>query len=411
MMKPIFATPTHGDQNMDKRLLTLALGTFALGTDSFVMAGVLPEISQAFHVSIGAAGQMTTVYALTFAVLAPTIAAVAAQVPRKRLLLAGLFIFAAANIATALSPTFGIALLTRAVAGIGAAIFSPTAMGAGAMLVPPERRGFALAIIVAGLSSATALGTPTGALIGGLGDWRWTMIFVAALGTISLAGVWAFLPEIPAAPAIGLRQRLAPLADARIGLTLLTTLVAMTGIFIPYTYFAVVFDRAIGGDATMVGALLVMWGLAGTASNLFAGRLIDTISSRKVIVTMLSILAIDVALTPWTGANAWTAALAIAVWGACGWGILVPQQHRLVTLAPSIAPVVVGLNSSGTHLGVTMAGIVGAAGLQVMSAHQLGLIAAGMLVIALFVSELASRRIAGRSAKSPAVPCGATVPC
>jgi MFS transporter, DHA1 family, inner membrane transport protein len=41
---------------MDRRLVILALGMFALGTDSFVVAGVLPEISQSFQVSVGAAG-------------------------------------------------------------------------------------------------------------------------------------------------------------------------------------------------------------------------------------------------------------------------------------------------------------------------------------------------------------------
>ena len=60
---------------MDRRLLVLALGMFALGTDSFVVAGVLPEIARDFNVSIGAAGQMTTIYAATIAVLAPVIAA------------------------------------------------------------------------------------------------------------------------------------------------------------------------------------------------------------------------------------------------------------------------------------------------------------------------------------------------
>ena len=56
---------------MDRRLLVLALGMFALGTDSFVVAGVLPEISQTFHVTIGAAGQLTTAYAITYALMAP----------------------------------------------------------------------------------------------------------------------------------------------------------------------------------------------------------------------------------------------------------------------------------------------------------------------------------------------------
>ena len=43
---------------MDRRLVILALGMFALGTDSFVVAGVLPQIAGTYHVSIGVAGAL-----------------------------------------------------------------------------------------------------------------------------------------------------------------------------------------------------------------------------------------------------------------------------------------------------------------------------------------------------------------
>lgn len=378
---------------MDRRLLILALGMFALGTDSFVVAGILPQISHAFHASIGAAGQMTTAYALTYALLAPTIAALAAGIPRRRLLLLGLGLFVVSNLATTVAPSLGAALLSRVLAGVGAATFSPTATGVGAMLVPPERRGFALSVIVAGLTTATALGSPVGAVIGGLSDWRWTLVLVAALGAVAFVGVWMRLPETPLAPAITLRKRIAPIADSRVALTLATTLLAMSGIFTVYTYFSVVFDRAVGGQALVLGALLVMWGAAGTVSNLLAGRLIDAFGSHKVIVVMLGLLVVDIATFPWTSAHVWSAALAIAVWGACGWGILVPQQHRLVTLAPAIAPVLIGLNTAGTYFGVTAAGIIGAVAIPVVGGHRLGFVAAVLVAVALLVSELATRRI------------------
>ena len=249
---------------MDRRLLVLALGMFALGTDSFVVAGVLPEIARGFDVSIGAAGQMTTVYAVTFAVLAPVIAALAAHIPRKQLLLAGLCVFVIANLATAVAPTFGVALATRALAGLGAAMFSPTATGSAAMIVPPERRGLALSVVIAGMTVSTALGAPMGTLIGGLGGWHWTMVFVAALAAVSGLGVLALLAHIPMSPAVPLSKRLAPLADARIGLTLSTTFLFFSGAFTIYTYFAVVFDRAIEGNPKLFSGLLVVWGAAGT---------------------------------------------------------------------------------------------------------------------------------------------------
>ncbi len=378
---------------MDKRLLVLALGMFALGTDSFVVAGVLPQISHTFGVRIGVAGQMTTIYAVTYALLAPTIAALAAGVPRKRLLPWSLPLFVVANVATAAAPTYGIAMATRVLAGVSAAMFAPTATGAAALLVPPERRGFALSVVVAGLSGSTALGTPIGAIIGDLGDWRWTMAFVAALAAVAGLGVWTMLPEVPMPPKIGLKQRLAPLADARVGFTLLTTLLTMSGIFTVYTYFTVVFDRAIGGNAVVLGTLLVLWGAAGTFANLLAGRLIDVIGNRKVIFLLLTILVIATALLPWASANLWTAAVAIAIWGACGWGYLVPQQHRLVTVVPQTAPVVLGLNTSCSYLGVSAGGVIGAIGLQTVDAHHLGFVGAGLVVAAFLAAELASRKI------------------
>lgn len=378
---------------MDKRLLVLALGMFALGTDSFVVAGVLPQISHTFGVRIGVAGQMTTIYAVTYALLAPTIAALAAGVPRKRLLLWSLVLFVVANVATAAAPTYGIAMATRVLAGVSAAMFAPTATGAAALLVPPERRGFALSVVIAGLSGSTALGTPIGAVIGDLGDWRWTMAFVAGLAAVAGLGVWTMLPEVPMPPRISLKQRLKPLADPRIGFTLLTTLLTMSGIFTVYTYFTVVFDRAIGGSAVVLGTLLVLWGAAGTFANLLAGRLIDVIGNRKVIFLLLAILVIDTALLPWASANLWTAAVAIAIWGAAGWGYLVPQQHRLVTVAPQTAPVVLGLNTSCSYLGVSAGGVIGAIGLQTVDAHHLGFVGAGLVVVAFLAAEIASRKI------------------
>src|ERR1700744_5104642 len=106
---------------MDKRLLVLALGMFALGTDTFVVRGVLPKIAPGFGVDIGVAGQLTTLYAIAYALLAPTVATLAANVPRKRLMLSALAVFVLSNLATALAPTFAIALVSRVFAGLGAA--------------------------------------------------------------------------------------------------------------------------------------------------------------------------------------------------------------------------------------------------------------------------------------------------
>jgi predicted MFS family arabinose efflux permease len=300
-------------------------------------------------------------------------------------------------LATAAAPNFTFALAMRVVTGLGAAMFAPTASGAGTMLVPANRRGFALSIIVGGLTTATALGSPLGSIIGGLGDWRWTMIFVSALGAIAFAGVMLLLSNIPMPPAVSLSKRLAPLGDSRIFLTLLTTLLSMAGYFTVYTYFSVVFDRAIGGDPLVFGALLVAWGVAGTIGNLTAGRFVDRIGARKVLLTGVTVAAVDMMFFSWTGANLWVATVAIVIWGMFAWSAQVPQQSRLVSLAPTLAPVVLGLNNAATYLGVTSAGIIGAVGIQTIGAHNLGIVGAVLALLALAACEFATWRITSRA--------------
>ncbi|MBB3178240.1 MFS transporter [Variovorax sp. Sphag1AA] len=387
---------------MDKRLLVLALGMFALGTDTFVVAGVLPQIAHSFNVDIAIAGQLTTVYAIAYALLAPTVAAVAGNVPRKQLMLAALIVFVLSNLATAMAPTFAIALISRAFAGLGAAMYAPTATGTGATIVAPERRGHAIAIIVAGLTAATALGSPIGTVLGGLNDWRWTMYFVSAIGVAAGLGIGGLLHHVPLPPKIALRDRLAPLRDARVGWTLLTTYLGMAGNFLVYVYFSVVFDRVLV-NAFIFGALLVVWGVSGTVTNVVLSRVLDRVSPTKLMFAVLAVQAIDMAFLPWTSASVWSAALAIAVWGATGWGIQGPQQFRLVNIAPSIAPVLLGLNTAATYLGVTTAGILGAVGIHLMGAHYLSFLSVGVFVLAIFTSYMAGRRIDARHTAASAI--------
>jgi predicted MFS family arabinose efflux permease len=115
--------------------------------------------------------------------------------------------------------------------------------------------------------------------------------------------VTALLPEIPATAALRLRERLAPLGDARVAATLMTTLLFMVGVFLVYTYISIVFDRATGGDGTRLAVLLSTWGIAATIGNLGAGSLTDRFSNRRIINLATAAVAIDFALMYWTSTS------------------------------------------------------------------------------------------------------------
>ena len=388
---------------MDRRLLMLALGMFAMGTDNFVVAGILPSVAESLHTSVSLAGQMVTVYALSYAVMAPVMAAVAAGWPRKFLLVLALGIFVLGNAITALASDLNTVLFSRALAGLGAAMFAPTALGVATSLAGPERRGRALATVTAGLAGATALGAPIGTFIGGLGDWRSTLWFVAVLGLVSMVGVWTMLRSVPQPPRITLRARLAPVRDIRIALTLLTSLFAFGGFLMVYTYSGLVLDRVTGGDERLLAGLLLVWGVAATAGNLFAGRLVDRYDSRRIIDAGLAVAILNFCALPWTSAHPASAIAALVVWGLVGWGLIVPQQHRLVKTAPEAAPLLLALNNTATYAGLACSGLLGGIALLYVDRHYLGVVGAGLIAIAFLLALAAHRCIERERLRSGAV--------
>ena len=389
---------------MDRRLLILALGMFAMGTDNFVVAGILPGVSNSLHTSVGAAGLMVTFYALTYAIAAPVMAAVAGACPRKPLLVGALSVFVVGNAISAMATDLHWVLFARALAGFGAALFSPTALGVASALASPEKRGRALATVTAGLTGATALGSPIGTFIGGFGTWRTTLWFVTLLGLVAMIGVWTMLPSVAQPQPIKLRDRLAPVCDTRVALTLLTSLFAFGGFLMVYTYAGVVLNRVTHGDERLLAGLFLVWGVAATVGNLLAGRLVDKFASRHIINAMLCIAAINFCALPWTSAHVASAAIALIVWGLCGWGLIVPQQHRLVQVSPQVAPLLLALNNTATYIGLACSGVLGGVVLQSTGGRYLSVVAAALIALALILAEAAYRRIERPQAAHRAAP-------
>jgi DHA1 family inner membrane transport protein len=376
---------------MKRQLLVLALGMFAMGTDNFVVAGILPGVAESLHTSVSLAGQMVTFYALTYAVMAPVMAAVMGTWPRKLVLLMALAFFVAGNVMSASATDIYIVLLSRVIAGVGAALFSPTALGVASSIAAPGKRGRALATVTAGLTAATALGSPIGTFIGGFGSWRTTLWFVALLGIAAMLGVSAMMRTMPRATKVSLRQRLAPLRDVSISLTLLTSLFAFGGFLMVYTYAGLVLDRVTGGDGRVLAGMLLFWGIAGTVGNLWCGRLVDRFSSREIVAAGLILAILNFCAMPWTSTHPVAALISLVIWGVCGWGLIVPQQHRLVEIAPHAAPLVLALNNTATYSGLACSAVLGGITLLVINPHYLSIVGAGLIVVALGFSQAASR--------------------
>src|SRR5262249_4371325 len=156
----------------------------------------------------------------------PVMATVTAHWPRRAVLLAGLTVFVTGTAGSALFSSYAAVLVCRILAGLGGAMIVPTASGVGVSLAPPSQSGRALAVVLAGLSTATALGARLGTAMAAATSWRVTMVAVAVLGVISAVGVATMLPPVPTPPRLGLSTRLAPLRDGQVASVLTTSLLA-----------------------------------------------------------------------------------------------------------------------------------------------------------------------------------------
>jgi MFS family permease len=113
---------------MRLRIAVLALGTFAIGTDGFVIAGILPGVASDTQATVAAIGLLVTAFAIAYAIAAPLLATAVARIERRRVLVTGMAILAAANLAAAIAPGYPALMAARVAAALGAALYSPIAM-------------------------------------------------------------------------------------------------------------------------------------------------------------------------------------------------------------------------------------------------------------------------------------------
>ena len=78
---------------MPRLLYLLAVCNLVIGTGAFVLSGVLVPIAGSLQVSVAAAGQAMTAYALATAVLAPLALVLTGGWPRRRALVFGMAVF------------------------------------------------------------------------------------------------------------------------------------------------------------------------------------------------------------------------------------------------------------------------------------------------------------------------------
>lgn len=256
-------------------LAALALGAFGIGLTEFAIAGLLTPLADDLDVSVSAAGQLVTGYALAVVVGALALTPLLLRRPPRTALLVFLTLFVLGNVVSAAASGYGVMMVGRVIAALcHGGFFGLGAVVAGD-LVPPQRRAQAISAMFAGLTVANVLGVPLGTWVGQALSWRATFWSIAAVGVVALVAVRLAVPALAARHDAPVRAQLAVLTDGRVLLPLVTTAAVFGGVIGAFTYVEPLVTRVTGFGEATVPWLLVVFGGGPVIGNLVGGRLAD----------------------------------------------------------------------------------------------------------------------------------------
>jgi DHA1 family inner membrane transport protein len=376
---------------MPRLLWLFCLVNLTVGSGAFVIGGILAPIAQDLQISIPAAGQAMTAYALATALLAPAALLATGGWSRKRALIASLAVFTLGNVVCALATSLTVLLAGRVLMGLGAC-FTPVAAGIAVALVEPARRGKALALTFLGMSLSYVIGVPLGAWLGLAYGWHVPIWVVVGGCALALAAVARWVPADIRAPGASFKGLGTLLARRDVQGVLLLTLSYFVAIFVVFSYIGPVLQALVPMGREQQSLTLALFGLSGVAGTLIGGAANDRYGALRTLRVQLAVLLSTMALLPLT-AGSWPLMVAtLLVWGCAGFGMMVPQQSRLAALAPAAAPLLLSLNTSMLYLGTALGAIVGGALAADLGFSHLGWAGAPFVAAALVIA-LASHTV------------------
>jgi MFS transporter, DHA1 family, chloramphenicol resistance protein len=377
----------------------LGLAVFALGTSEFMLSGLLPEVADDLDVSIPTAGLLISAFAIGMVVGAPLLAAATQRLPRRLTLIGLLVVFGLGHIVGALAPTYAVLFACRIVSALACAGFWAVGATVAVSLVPPGARARALAVMIGGLSTATVIGVPAGAVLGQHLGWRAAFWAVALMTAVGLVGVVLFVPRTrpeatDSAPRLRAEARM--YRDGRVWLAVVTIALFAAGTMCFFSYLAPLLTDVTGLGEGWVPVTLVLYGAGALLGTVIGGRVADA----HMFGTLYAGLGAATGILVLLALTAHSPAAAVTLSGLLGLGSFVCApglNARVFNIAGTTAPTLAGATitsafNSGNTLGPWIGGLVISSGLGYLATAWVGAVmVAGSVVGVAFQAREANR--------------------
>ncbi|MCX5243199.1 MFS transporter [Streptomyces prunicolor] len=382
------ASPAKGTALPWSGLLALSTAAFTAVLTELLPAGLLPRMAPALGVSEARVGFLVTGYAVASFLAAIPVTAALRGLPRRPVLVGTLLGFACADAVVALSSSYTVTFGARLLAGVMGGTMWAMLAGYAARMVPVERRGRAIAIVLAGITLALSLGVPAGTALAGAVGWRTAFGMLAGLAV--LVAVWirlrvpAFPGELPGARVPLRRVAMLPGIPAVLSVTLFLLL----GHQVMYTYVAPFTAHTGYGRTDLV---LLVFGVATVVGIWATGVLVDR-WARPTLLGAMTLFVAVMCVLGLCGDSPVVLLGSVALWGVAFGGAPTLIQTALVNASgPEHADVATSLQTTVYNAGIAGGSFTGGLALSGWGAGALPWTALPLIAGALVTVLLGSR--------------------
>lgn len=295
MNSPTACQVTMTPQREWALLLILAGIQFTHILDFMIMMPLGPQFTRLFAISDAQFGLLVSAYTIAAGVSGLAAATYVDRIDRKHLLLTLYVLFALATLACGLAPGYGFLMVARVAAGVFGGVLSALAQTIVADVIPFERRGRAMGIVMSSFSVSTVAGVPLGLFMATHLGWQAPFIGIAALSGVLAFGAAVTLPRLNH----HLKAKDRPSVWRGIGMVLaepnhqrafaFSALLMFTG-FTVLPYITIYMQTNVGLLPTQIPYIY----LCGGVATLFTARLFGRLSDRWGKVPTFTALALGV---------------------------------------------------------------------------------------------------------------------
>lgn len=284
-------------------LLLLAALNFTHILDFMIMMPLGNYLMPYFNISSQQFSMLVAAYTFSAGISGFLAAFFVDKYDRKQVLLLAYVGFLIGTLCCAISPTYSLLLISRVVAGIFGGLIGAQVLSIVADLIPYERRGTAMGVIMAAFSVASVFGVPFSLYLANIFNWHGPFFFVAGLGIILIPFLMKYLPKMDTHIKLAGGEKVGPLRlikdiaqdkNQMLALALSATIMLGHFMIIPFLNPFMEFNK--GFSKVQTPMIYMVGGALTLVSSPFLGKLADKIGKHRLFVMMALITTIPIAL-------------------------------------------------------------------------------------------------------------------